>query len=453
MRKPVALLINPPVYDFALFDLFHKPLGLMNIGRWLADSGYEIAVVDALDYSDADSIAALGRPRRRSNGTGKFFRQIRDFPLQISGLRRRYGRYGIIAESLEARISAVRPDIILITSGMTYWYHGVREAARASRRIWPGVPLAIGGIYASLLPDHCRRTAEPDYVVTGDGWAGLAGALEAEGLPVPDRTHSGHFLEDPGVWRNAGVLRLNEGCPMHCDYCASRLLCPSFKPGDPATALENLAALHDRCGVRSFAFYDDALLHAKEKALIPLLEALVERDMGLSFYVPNAIHLRFLDGTAAGLMKRAGFREMRIGYESSSAEFHTHHDGKISSGELEEGVGILREAGFTGNEIIAYVLSGMPGQHAEEAEDSIRVVSALGIRASVAEYSPVPGTALWNAAVSASRLPIAEEPLFQNNSLLPMEWEGFTGADLKRLKDLSKNLAIDDFGRPGSDPN
>ena len=78
---PHALLINPPVYDFALYDLFHKPLGLMHIGRWLEEAGFGVEIVDALDVNDEPSQAILGMPRRLSNGTGHFFKQAVKFPM------------------------------------------------------------------------------------------------------------------------------------------------------------------------------------------------------------------------------------------------------------------------------------------------------------------------------------------------------------------------------------
>jgi radical SAM superfamily enzyme YgiQ (UPF0313 family) len=248
-------------------------------------------------------------------------------------------------------------------------------------------------------------------------------------------------LPDADIWRGAGVVRLNDGCPMRCAYCASHLISPHFRPGDVTTTLHNIEIYKNRCNVRSIAFYDDALLHRKDRALVPLLEEIVDRDLDLSFYLPNAVHLRYLDPKTAGLMKRAGFREVRLGFESSSAAFHSLHDAKVEAGDLAECVRILKDAGFGGGEIITYVLAGMPDQAPEEVEGSIRHAASLGVRISVAEYSPVPGTSLWDRTVSASPFPIADEPLFQNNSLFPLRRAEFTTGDLQRLKDLARGLS------------
>ena len=39
-----------------------------------------------------------------------------------------------------------------------------------------------------------------------------------------------------------------------------------------------------------------------------------------------------------------------------------------------------------------------------------------------------------------SRYPLAEEPLFQNNSLFPMEWEGFSARDLSAIKNEVREI-------------
>jgi hypothetical protein len=116
-------------------------------------------------------------------------------------------------------------------------------------------------------------------------------------------------------------------------------------------------------------------------------------------------------------------------------------DRKIDPDAIAGSIDSLCSAGFGRRQILAYVLAGLPRQHRGEVEDSIRGVAAAGIQVQVAEFSPVPGTALWDSCVEHSRLPLAEEPLTHNNSLLPMEWEGLTRTDLEKLKSLARELS------------
>jgi radical SAM superfamily enzyme YgiQ (UPF0313 family) len=228
-------------------------------------------------------------------------------------------------------------------------------------------------------------------------------------------------------------------------------------PGSADAAFGTLSAFMER-GIRNFAFYDDALLSAKEEVFLPFLERVAERfgpnaeaaPNGPRFYLPNAVHIQSLDSRTAFLMKRAGFQEIRMGFESSSPAFHEDHASGLAKFRPEsfpDSLRMLSEAGFPAASLSVYILAGLPGQRAEEVEDSIRGVrescrqaglsGEKGIRLRLAEFSPVPGSALWGKSVSLCRYPLAEEPLFHNNSFFPMEWEHFTRRDLQRLKSLA----------------
>lgn len=43
------LLINPWIYDFAAYDLWMKPLGLLYIAGFLEESGYDVSLINWMD--------------------------------------------------------------------------------------------------------------------------------------------------------------------------------------------------------------------------------------------------------------------------------------------------------------------------------------------------------------------------------------------------------------------
>lgn len=438
--KPEVLCIQPPVYDFALYDLYFKPYGLLRIARWLKDAGYRVRMINALDYDDPRTSAVLGWPRRKTDGTGKFHRARTELPPGISRINRHFARYGILPEVLETAVRDARPDISLVTSQMTYWYPGVAETVRAVKKHHPEVPVVVGGVYASLMPEHCRTAAGADEVVNGDAFRELRRILERRGLPAPADPSPGDPapLLAPEVWKDAGVVRLNTGCPFRCTYCASRSIEPRFKPGDYQRTFALVREMHERLRIRNFAFYDDALLINKEQVLLPLLEEILRHGLDLRFYTPNAVHMHYIDDEAARMMKRAGFQEVRIGYESADDAFHRELDAKYTPEEVPKAIEALRRAGFKGRQLILYVLAGLPGQRVSEVERTLREVKRFKVRVSIAEYSPVPRTALWDQAVEASPYPLEDEPLYHNNTFFPMEWEGFTRADLERVKESAR---------------
>ncbi len=437
--KPRLLLFQPPIYDFALFDLFLKPYGLLRLGKWFETSGYEVFFLNGLDYNDPETNSLLGSPRRVSNGTGKYPRMRAPLPAGVES-ERYLGRYGVLPEILKRKMKNFNPDLIFITTGMTYWYSGVAEAVGISKELFPDIPVVTGGIYANLMPDHCKSVTGADYVVNGNTKKIIMSVLESHSLPFPMGEIPVHPLMLKEVWQDAGVIRLNEGCPFHCDYCASDLLCNKFIQGSAEITFESLVEMHERYGTSNFAFYDDALLVNSSKSIKPFLEMVLKKNLSVKFYLPNAVHLQFLDRETAVLMKRAGFQEIRLGYESSSREFHTDYDDKFQEDDLFRVVETLKEAGFSKNSITAYVLGGLPLQSWKDVEKSIKTASTAGIRVSLAEYSPVPKTPLWDKSLDLCPFPLAKEPLFHNNSFFPMKWEGYTMDDMLFLKNQVREL-------------
>ncbi|MFP4363205.1 MAG: B12-binding domain-containing radical SAM protein [Spirochaetia bacterium] len=438
--KPRALLINPPIYDFALYDLFLKPYGLLRISRWLKESGWDAKVLNCLDYTDRESEKLLGKVQRRTNGTGKFFRQRIDYPEGIQNIPRSFSRYGITRDSFRQKLKDQQPDIIFISTGMTYWYKGVQEAINLCREAFPGTPIIAGGVYASLMPEHMRSIMAPDLIIPGDDLSSLCTFLKKMGLPVPEQPFPEYPEEGWNGWKDAGVIQLNTGCPYSCQYCASNILCPQFVSGSPEKGFAYFQKIHEKFRTKNWAFYDDALLINKEKVFLPFIENLIEANIDANFYLPNAIHLRFLDEPTIKLMLRAGFQELRIGYESAEDGFHQQYDAKLEAEMLPEKVEDMKNAGFRVQNAAVYVIAGLPGQRAEEVETTIRAAAATGVRVRIAQYSPVPGTPLWEESCSFSQYPLKNEPLYHNNTFFATEWEGFTRADLEKLKQLTLRL-------------
>jgi hypothetical protein len=95
----------------------------------------------------------------------------------------------------------------------------------------------------------------------------------------------------------------------------------------------------------------------------------------------------------------------------------------------------LKKAGFSGKDIGAYILMGLPGQSTASVMETVKFVGSSGVMPYLAEYSPIPHTALWERAIGTSTYDLASEPLFHNNSLLPC-WDDSRRDSLPNLKRL-----------------
>jgi len=145
------------------------------------------------------------------------------------------------------------------------------------------------------------------------------------------------------------------------------------------------------------------------------------------------LHVKEISPDIASLMHKTGFRTIRLGLETSDFSLHRDLDNKVTEGDFERAVTSLLEAGFTTDQIGAYVLMGLPGQSVDSVFESIDFVGRSRAMPYLSEYSPIPHTPMWEKAVNHSRYNLAEEPLFHNNTLLPC-WEDYRIKELPRLK-------------------
>lgn len=440
-QPPTLLLINPWIHDFAAHDFFARPLGLLYLAGFLRSQGYWVELIDCLQRPNHPSPSS-GWPVR-SAVTGRYPKKLLPTPAPLDGILRRYGRYGISEAEFRHRLAASSPPAaVLVTSLMTYWYPGVVEVIRLVREYFSNVPILLGGLYATLCPEHARLYSGADVVITGPGEEGilstLADLLGASPL-APSISENLDGYPYPALDLLSGLnfipLLTSRGCPLTCSYCASRLLQPRFRPRRPEAVIEELFYWHTQLGLSEVAFYDDALLVEPENHLLPILEGLVGRGRNFRFHTPNGLHVGLITPRVARWLKKANFATLRLGLETIALGAK-RLDRKVQEGELERALSALQEVGFTRRELGVYLLIGLPGQEDAQIEESIKRVQALGATPVLTQYSPIPHTTLWPEAVQASRFDLANEPLYHNNSVFPC-WPKFSWPRYSHLKNLA----------------
>jgi radical SAM superfamily enzyme YgiQ (UPF0313 family) len=437
--KPLLLLINPWIYDFAAYDLWSKPLGLLYLAAFLRNCGFQIHLIDCLDphHPLMTHDPSARPPKRRLYGTGKYWRKEIPKPSQLRHVARPYSVYGISHRVFEKELDTIQgPAAILVTSLMTYWYPGAIEAVSLAKKRHPGVPVILGGIYARLCNEHATRNSGADTVATLMEPSSLLRVLKDHGVhapkPLPESRPACYPAFDLLRKIEYVCLLTSTGCPFRCPYCASHFLNPEMRQRDPAEIMQEILYWHRGFGVKDFAFYDDALLFSSDTHLAILLEEIIRLDLDLRFHTPNALHVREVTADMATLMRRSGFRTIRLGLETSDISLQRKLGNKVAEGDFERAVSHLLRAGFSGNEIGAYVLIGLPGQSAESVTATIDLVDGADAIPFLSEYSPLPHTPLWERAVRSSRYDLSE-PLFHNNTLLSC-WSEAEMAELPRLK-------------------
>jgi radical SAM superfamily enzyme YgiQ (UPF0313 family) len=199
--------------------------------------------------------------------------------------------------------------------------------------------------------------------------------------------------------------------------------------------VEEIEYWTSRYQINNIAFYDDALLMEPSHHFIPMMKEVLRRGIYCHFHTPNGLHVKQIDPEVADLLYRAGFKTIRLGFETSDEGNQLNTGGKVDNQEFKSAVRNLKRAGYSNEEIGVYVMAGLPGQRVGEVEESIAFVKESGGKPILVEYSPIPHTPLFEKAKEMSPFDIQNEPLFHNNSIIPCQWEGFTLEDYKRLKE------------------
>lgn len=425
-----VLLVNPPVYDFALHDFWLKPYGLLRIAEAFRRKNIPH---DFFDFLDRGHPFYNGLNLKTDEfSRGKFFSEEVKKPEVISFVPRKFKRYGLPRSIFLEFAGRKNYDFVFITTGMTYWYTGVREVIDTVREHWPGAEIFAGGIAATLMPDFYRNLGV-DKVVIGDDWSSLTGTpLEISPL---DETPCYDVYEKLYY----AVIRITEGCPLKCAYCASCLLKTEFRVVDIKKYAELIERLYFQREISDYVFYDDALLYRIDEGLFRLYEELKQRKLigKIRFHTPNALHVRKIDFETARLLKEMGFVTIYLGVETLNPQLLRKVGEKLSFIDLKDALENLFKAGFQRSQITAYILLGLPGQEYEEVEENIRVISSFGINVSLSEFSPIPGTPVGDEAIRKYSL---TDPLLTNNSVFPLLLYGFERVNyLKNLKNALRS--------------
>jgi hypothetical protein len=424
--KPRILLVNPPIYDFAAYDFWLKPYGMLSVAGKLRDKA-DFVLFDYLDRLDP---FVVGQKQLKSDrwGRGRFYFEKIPNPNCLADIPRHFRRFGLPRSLFGDFLQNEKPfDFVLIQTTMTYWYPGVREVIEDIRKFYPKAKIILGGNYVTICGEHAK-TLEPDFIIQGTNLESLWKYLDI----TPDFTQ-------PSLWEiyrklKVGVLKLTDGCPFSCTYCSVPKVYGKFKSRSLKHSLTELELLY-RLGVEDIAFYDDALLFEAEQVLIPFFKEVIKRKIKVNFHSPNALNARFITSELAELMVSAGFKTFYLGFESASLQWQKQTGSKVFSEELAQAVEKLLAAGADTANITAYQILGHPFIDIQELEESMRFVQSLGILGMLADFSPIPGTPDGEYCRKWVNI---DEPLLHNKTAFPVLMMGFDESN--RLKDLQRQL-------------
>ncbi len=273
-----------------------------------------------------------------------------------------------------------RPDEVWITSLFTYWSDYVVRSAEHYRRLFSRARIVVGGIYATLKPEDCKRRTHCDAIQRG------VHSIAEQFYPDYDKLNGEIDFQ---------VVHASRGCIRRCKFCYTHIIEPEYVPKrcilseivDTGGRKLSCASPDDvdltRVSItrKGLVFYDNNLL-ANEHIEELLAELIQLRKKRLISWCESQSGFdgRLLEKKPdlAEMLKKAGFRVPRIAWDWGFS-YKKH---------IEKQIEILEAAGYKRKEIFVFMIYNWDIPFLE-MEDKRIACFEWGVQISDCRYRPI----------------------------------------------------------------
>lgn len=305
---------------------------------------------------------------------------------------------------------------------------------QAKQRL-PDLKIVIMGDHVTALPEETMKSCRVDFALTGGDYdfmlMDLVGFLEGQGeLP------SGFWYRDKGEIKNTGQFQLDHNldelpfidrkltkyhlynleynikhrpfvyimagrdCPWHkCTFCAWPTLFPKFRARSPQNVLDEITLLIEQYGVKEI--FDDTGTFPPGQWLEDFCQGMIERGFNKKIAFSCNMRVDFMDEEKAKMMKRAGFRLLKMGLESGNQKTLDRLNKGFGLEQIKRACQIARKAGL---EVHLTMIVGYPWETKKEALNTFNLARELMLsgNADILQSTiivPYPGTPLHREAL------------------------------------------------------
>ena len=362
------------------------------------------------------------------------------------------------------KVLSEKPDLIALETKtpVVRQHWGITDKIKKEL---PGTIVALMGDHITALPGETMEKSFCDYAITGGDYDFQLASI------VNQLTGKGEL--DPGIWyrdneeiKNTGQFKLEKdlnqlpfidreltqwqlyGEPLYkrepftytmvgrdcpyakCRFCSWTTLFPKFRVRKPESLLDEIGMLIDRYGVQEI--FDDTGTFPGGGWLETFCKGMIERGYNKKIRLSINFRFDYLTPERAKLMREAGFRLMKLGFESANQSTLDRLDKGTKVEEIEKGCRMAKNAGL---EVHLTVMVGYPWETRAEAMNTLNLATKL-MNKGLADMLqstvtiPYPGTPLYKEAVENDWLRYAPDeyekfdmtrPVFKTPDMTPEE--------------------------------
>ena len=403
------ILINPPARQLRYQSIVVPPLGLLYVGVYLKNAGFDVNVKDAfaegMDWGNFTNYIRIEKPDVIGIGG---MSPVIDTTFKAIKTARPYAKYIIMGgphiSIYKQKIFDQCPEIDFGVIG-----EGEETSLELMKALKCGDSVAgIKGVITSTIQNEDREWID-----------------NIDFLFHPDRSllHN-HLYRYPFFkHRHVTTMMTSRGCPYSCTFCDKSTFGSTWRARSVENVLSEIDEIVNGCKIKSIIFYDD-LFTLKKDRVVGICEGILSRGYKFDWKCEGRVNLADLE--VMKLMKRAGCTMIAYGVESGNQIGLDYLNKNTSVGQARQAIELTRKAGI---KTMSYFILGIP---TETFEDELKTVEfAKAIKTTFAQFSvlsPYYGTKVYEDSIQKGwyREVDAQNPLdkdFKRPVIISDNWD------------------------------
>jgi len=353
---------------------------------------------------------------------------------------------GLAYSDIKGLVENKMPDIIGI-SAMTMQIKGALIIADLLKELNRSIPVIIGGVHASALPEEVLRTRSVDFIVIGEGeitFSELVDNLsssksafeEIKGIGFRENNEIKITIPRPlisdlnslpfplweelpvekysivllGGWEKLQVFPIvgTRGCPNQCIFCASNSVFRRvYRTRSAKNIFEEITFLMKEFNAKQFDFIDDTLT-INRKGVIELCDMIIKAGLDIRWGCNARVNV--VDEEMLFNMSKAGCISIDFGVESGDPKILKCLKKGINLDQIKKAHHLAKKAGLI---VTSFFMVGNPGEDWLSIERTANLPGEIETDyPACAITTPFPGTEIYEIAK-------------KNNWLKVMDWDRY----------------------------